>query len=387
MKKLLLRMDLSARLHASMDNIFMERYIRRQKRSLEKIYAGHPYLVNTFYVPGEICQLFDVETVYMERLTGFAAANGFIPNLELYRISNRLPGCACSYQSGFDYLLSNLGMPQPDGFVALSYACDDAWAYCSFASKKYSAPFFFVDAPNSVEAFGDHLRELYKKLKSKYRKVKSIEEVVEVSNQTIELKAKIDRLRFDNPGILDSMDAFRLFTVYNDLGSMQALDIMKNLWEKMLKVRETYILPKGLKILWMGVIPLFYNRIVADMEKRYGCKVVFEELFDFNGNMLSVSNFFNDLAVRIMTSSYFSVKNRLETNERYINAMRVDGVLHFSQRNCKSLPSMVPILRRNMLEAGIPFVEVSGDVIEPEYFRVDSFWSMLDAFFENFGEG
>jgi len=382
MKELIHRMDLSARLHIGMGNTYLAEYIELQRNSLEKICEGSPYTASTFYIPGEIYSLFDMEAIYIERLAGFAAANKLLPNIQFYCSINRLPECACSYQIAFDSFLRNNKIPYPNEIVALSYACDDGWMYGCYASDKYEIPFHFIDSTRDEKALGEQLRALHSRLRTRYKEINSIEDIVEISNRTMASKEEIDRLRFENPGIMDSMDAFRMFTSYNDLGNYKILDILNNLKDSIYQRLKTYRYPSGPKILWLGVIPLYHNRIVADLEKRYGCKVVYEELFDFTSSYLSVSSFFDDLARRIQSTVFFTLQNRLEAIEGYCRAIGIDGILHFSQRNCKFLPSMVPILRREMEKKKVPFVEVSGDVIEPQCFEIDRFWNVMDVFFE-----
>lgn len=383
MKELIHRMDLSARLHMGMGNTYLAEYIELQKASIEKICAGHPYIASTFYMPGEIYRLFDIETIYIERLAGFAAANRLLPDIKLYSCVNRLPECACSYQIAFDSLLRKNCIPYPREIVALSYACDDAWMYGYYASEKYRIPFQFIDVPRNLEILGEQLKDLFSKLSGRYRGKNSIREIVDISNKTIALKEEIDKLRFENPGIMNSMDAFRMFTLYNDLGNPKVFDILNNLKKRIHENLKGYTSPTGPKILWLGVIPLYHNRIVADLEKRYGCKIVYEELFDFTNQYLSVENFFYDLASRIEKSVFFSLQNRLESIMHYKKEMGFDGIVHFSQRNCRFLPSMVPVLRREMEKAGIPFVEVGGDVVDPNDFNIERFWNVMDVFFES----
>ncbi|WP_176758971.1 2-hydroxyacyl-CoA dehydratase family protein [Alkaliphilus peptidifermentans] len=382
MKALVHRMDLSARLHKGLGSTYLSQYLEMQKKSLEKILAGGSYIASTFYMPSELFKLLDIEVIYIERLTGFTAANQLLTNIQFYRSLNNLPECGCSYQIAFDSLLSNKHIPWPSEIIALNYACDDGWIYGSYASAKYSVPFHFVEVNRDTQALAVDLKDLYNKLRSKYIEKNSIEKIVEISNSTMAVKEEIDALRLENPGIINSMDAFRIFTLYNDLGDLQTFDILNDLKNKIHEGLQSYQKPSGAKILWLGVIPLYHNRIITDLEERYVCRVVYEDLFDFTNRYLSVDGFFNDLASRIESSVFFSLQNRLDAIQRYNKTIEIDGIIHFSQRNCKFLPSMVPILRREMEKANIPFVEVSGDVIESQYFNIEGFWNVMDVFFE-----
>ena len=134
------------------------------------------------------------------------------------------------------------------------------------------------------------------------------------------------------------------------------------------------------RILWLGVLPLYRNSIISDIEKKLGYKVVCEEMFNFSDIRLAQDTFFKDLAQRIMCSRFFTLENRIEAMFNNIRDFGIRGIIHFSQRNCSFLPPMVPSIREKAEEERLPFIEISGDVVDPDFFDENKAWQQLNAF-------
>lgn len=387
MNKLAHKMDLARRFAQAGSQFYMDIYIASQLALLKDIWAGEPYMAATYYIPGELLSLFELKALFIERTAGFGAANNIIPNSELLQSRYGLPGVGCSYQSYFHAMLEEGILPGPEGFIASRYACDDAWLYGKSLAAKYGLPFYLIDLikeePVKAENYlAEQFEQLYRELSKKYKRGRSISEVVELSNRTIELKNEIDRLRLDYPGVIDSSEGFKLFTLYNDLGKEVAFEAFKELLREIKGKLEGYSQPEVPRILWMGVLPLYKNRIILDIEKRYGCRVVYEELFDYGPYLLSEGNFFKDLAHRVVKDLYFSVEARLNAALDSVERLKIAGIIHFSQRNCRFLPPMLPVMQRRFVEKVVPFVDICGDAIVADGFSEEQCWNRLDVFFE-----
>lgn len=374
-------MDLAVRLHEGVNDSWTSRYLLSQKDTLDRINGGKPYIACTFYVPGELCRLFDVEVLYTERFSGYGAAFRLFRDLERHREARGLGKGICSYQLMLDCLLNNKAIPMPHSAIALSYTCDDAWMYYRSICEEANIPFTLISVNSSLESLAGQFESLHEALDERYKRARTIDEVVEISNSTMEIKGAIDRLRLEHPGIMNSMEGFKLFTLYNDLGTTTACDILNELMQQLEKKVLEYSPCKGKRILWLGLVPLYNNKIIHLIEKRYDCRIVYEELFDFTDIKLEAASFFTSLARRIFESVFFSTENRMKAIECYIKQMDIDGIVHLSQRNCRFLPSIFPQLRSSMEALNIPFAEVTADVVDPLFGNEDKIWGRLDEFF------
>ncbi len=381
------RMDLAARFHEAKAEFHTAKLIRKQVDVFKRIEQGAPYLATTFYVPGELLEMFDVQAIYIERTAGFAAATKIIPYPVQQGLGLGFPECGCSYQAMFDLLVKRGFLPEPHGFIASNFACDDAWMYCQTAAARCKVPFDFIDVTGepgeaSIRYLACQLESLGENLELRFKRKSTMDEIVKRSNEAMNIKLWIDDMRVKYPGIISSIIGLKLFTLYNDLGSSAALEILQCLKEEVESRIPGYRSENKPRLLWLGIIPLYRNSLISDIEQKYGCRIVLEELFKYTRQQLSCENLYYDLARRIASTVFFSMENRLSFILKHIEAMNVDGVIHFSQRNCRFLPPMVPVLRSRLKKKGIPFVEIQGDAVDPSCFDESRCWNQLDVFFE-----
>lgn len=382
------KMDLAARFAEGYKVDYLALFLRHQLEVLERIDAGEDYLAATYYVPGELLASFDVPVLFLERTSGFAAANGLIDNPGLKARQYRMPSCGCSYQMLMECLFNENILPPPKGFIAASYSCDDAWMYCRMASLRYGVPFYLVDIAHgareaaSVNYLENQLSGIYDALASQYPTARTRDEVVRASNEAIGLKHDIDALRTGYPGILESAEGFKIFTLYNDLGRDYALKVLDSLYQTLRKRTPDYSLPDGPRLIWLGVIPLYHNNLIKEIEKKYSCRIMYEELFEFGEDYITEEDFFRGLSRRIVNSIFFSPEQRLNAILGYIGSMRIDGIIHFSQNNCRFLPPGFSLLQRKLAEHGIPTVDIGGDVVYRDGFDAARCWDRMDVLFE-----
>ncbi|MDR0286546.1 MAG: 2-hydroxyacyl-CoA dehydratase family protein, partial [Clostridiales bacterium] len=293
MNGLLSKLDLAVRFHESRDEYYMAQYLRNQYDVLKDITeCKKEYLVASYYVPGELLELFDVQTVYMERFAGLAAAWRLFENPATQAEAQGFPSGRCSYQALFHLLIQSEIIPKPVGFAALSFACKDAWTYCTDAAEQYKLPFYYIDIPKTTEKdqlayLSKQLEELYEKLKTTFQLKTSIEKVVTASNEAQKIKHEIDAFKIKNPESVNIIDSFKLFPLYNDLGKKSTVQILKAFKDKITNNSAHADEQDKAKILWLGIVPLYKNSLLKDIENKLNCKIVAEEMFDFGTVKLS----------------------------------------------------------------------------------------------------
>jgi len=366
----------------------MSEYLRNQFDLLKNITEHKKrYLAASYYVPGELLELFDVEAVYMERFAGLAAAWRLFDNPVAKAEAQGFPSGRCSYQALFHLLIEGGVIPKPAGFAALSYACKDAWMYCRDAAERYNLPFYYIDIPKAAgndqhANLAKQLEELYEKLKTTFPLKVNIEKVVAASNKAQAIKHEIDDFRIKNSESANIMDLFKLFPLYNDLGKESTVQILRYFKDKLEKDSIQTDERNVARILWLGIIPLYKNSLLKDIENKLECKIVGEEMFDFGMTKLSNDTFFEDIARRIISSRFFSWKSRMKAILKSAKNLKIKGIVHFSHRNCGFLPPQVPHIRKIAEEMKISFVELKGDVVDPAYFDGQQMWEQLTFFVE-----
>ncbi len=381
---ILSKLDLAVRFYKSQDEQYMTQYLSNQLSLMKNITENKKeYLAASYYVPGELLELFDVQAVYIERFAGIAAAWRIFDNPALQAETKGFPHGRCSYQAMFHLIMEEEIVPKPVGFTALSFACNDAWTYCKDAAKQYEIPFYYVDitkatGKDQLKYLAQQLEEMYNNLKKIFPLKSSIEEVVAASNEAQRIKQDIDVFRIKNPESFNVMDLFKIFPLYNDLGKKSAIEIL-NLFKN--KIENVKTNDKDLpRVLWLGIIPLYKNSIIKDIEDKLNCRIVCEEMFDFGMPKLSCYTFFEDLARRIISSRFFTWENRTDAIFKTVDQFNIKGIIHFSHNNCRFLPPLVPHIKYKAKEENIPFIEIKGDVVDPYYFDEKNMWGKLKSF-------
>jgi len=388
MNGLLSKLDLAVRFHESRDEHYMAHYLRNQYDVLKNITeCKKEYLVASYYVPGELLELFDVQTVYMERFAGLAAAWRLFENPAEKAEAQGFPSGRCSYQALFHSLIESEIIPKPVGFAALSFACKDAWTYCRDAAEQYKLPFYYIDIPKTNEKdqltyLARQFEKLYEQLKTTFPLKTNIEKVVTASNEAQEIKHEIDAFKIKNPESVNIIDSFKLFPLYNDLGKESTVQILKDYKDKIEETNVAVDRHNIARILWLGIVPLYKNSLLKDIENKLDCRIVGEEMFDFGTVKLSNNRFFEDLARRIISSRFFTWESRMEAIFKSARDFDIKGIVHFSHRNCGFLPPLVPQIRKKAEEEKTPLIEIQGDVVDPAYFDEQQMWERLDLFHE-----
>lgn len=390
MNELIYKMDLSARFALGLGNLSLAQFLTSQLQTLRTCLETKHYIASTFYIPREILEQYNVPVIYMERLVGYAAAYQI---LEVgYSDESMIPSEGCSYQKMFLQLLKNNLFPVPNLIISSNFPCDDANNCAVNVSNLYHIPKFEIEIIKNKEAWNiNYIAEQYQQLNtflsSRYGRKKYYDEIIEQSNLANELKKRIDNLRFKYPCILNTTEAFKIFTIFNDIGTVNASNVLKLLLEELEQRTENYEAVRTKKILWLGIIPLYHNALLNEVERKYNCSILFEELFYFSEITLSKDSIYQDLANRMQDTIFYTTESRINFLNQMIGEFNIDGVIHFSHQNCRFLPPIVPIIRKNLLIKDVPFVELNGDVVIPAKYNKVQNERNLDIFFEMINGG
>ncbi len=384
---LLAKLDLTVRYHTSIGQHYMAAYLQNQYNLLKNITEKQKqYIAATYYIPGELLACFDAEAVFLERFAGLAAAWRLLDHPVARADATCFPADGCSYQALFHLLLTEKIIPKPEAFAAMNFSCRNAWRYCKSETQRHYLPFFHVDVPRilsqrQIHILADELQTLYNRLCKMFPVKAEIQDVVQASNEALAVQQKINAFRRAHPEKCSTIDFLKLFPLYNDLGKPDTPDILQGFLKRLTEAdtSDTGNIPR---VLWLGIVPLYRNSLLTQIEKQGNCRIVWEEMFDFGNIKLSCDSFFTDLAKRILTSRFFTQENRLTDIAQSIKDFGAQGIIHFSQRNCRFLPSAVPLIRQKAQELQIPFLELRGDAVDPGYFDEQAAAMQLEQFYE-----
>jgi benzoyl-CoA reductase/2-hydroxyglutaryl-CoA dehydratase subunit BcrC/BadD/HgdB len=348
-------LDLAVRLLRGSGRDFLSGYLFHQKSVLERIKSGKPYILSTYYFPSEIAAIFDVEFLYIERTVGLYVGS----NMAVGEDTGELPKWICSYQKAFFEMIKEGVLPLPYAMIAIRYPCMDAVKLCEHLHKTFHVPIHYI----AVDTLERDLMKIYSKLDKWFLRKQTTYETICLSNQARRLKRKVDRYRMQYPGIIKSDDCLKIFTLENDFGKPIAVSVLGQLLECIEKRTEEYQTSWKVSVFWMGLIPLYQNSILTEMEGRYPCKFVFEELWLFGANELSEYAFIDEMAKKIRESLFFDTNERINRLIKWIKDFDTNVVVNFSQKNCSFLPPQIKQINRRFENEGIKVYHLGADVV------------------------
>jgi len=361
MNDLIKKMDLSIRMLLHTDKKYLAFYLSYQKQKLERIIAGRPYVLCSYYFPSELTSMFDTEFLYIERIVGLAVSSNIMKGKERPIFTNDI----CSYHNAFVDLIENNIIPKPQFIMALSYPCHDAKMLCEYLHSRYNIPLYIISGQN----YERELKKGFHILKERYSLCQNINETVEFSNQAVTLKKEIDRYRLKYPGIMKSDEMLKIFTLENDFGSREAVDMLKLVLKTIKDKTLQHSYPDSLRILWMGLIPLYDNSILSHIEKCFPCTFVYEEMWMFGHYFLTEDNFFENLSSKIRTSLFYHTRDRIERLLTVVKETKAELIINFSQRNCSFLPPKIKEIEAAFAKEGLVLKNLDADVVRGGFER------------------
>ena len=153
--------------------------------------------------------------------------------------------------------------------------------------------------------------------------------------------------------------------------------------EKSKKVKENGISKKYKRILWIHFAPLYNNNILEYLEEELGCFIVFDITSHIYWSEYHIDKPLESLAERAM--SHFYLGKAEERNRMYAEIIRdykIDGVIHMMHNGCRAIPGASWQVRDVADESDVPYLEVSGDCIDPRGFSEEQMKLRLEAFKE-----
>ena len=363
------KIELSIRFFQAGNKKNIAEYLRGQVTVLINMYSGQPYILCTYYFPSELANMYDTNFIYVERIVGLAIS------LNILKLDKKtpLPHNICSYQKAFIQMIEIGLIPMPELIIAVEYPCDDAVSLCKYIHNTYQIPILYI----KTQSLKEDLQKIYTYLNKHYIIKNKISDVVEKANKANKLKNEIDFYRIYYPGILSSDTFLKIFPIENDFGSDSAIEILKNLLCVIKKNTQNYVSKHQLRILWMGLIPLYNNNILSKAEVCFPCKFVYEEMWMFSNSIISEEHFVEDMAQKIRNSFFYNVDKRLQKVIEIVKKMRINLVINFSQKNCGFLPQSIPIFQDYFSKSKIEFYNLGCDVVHGN-FNIENLFSLIE---------
>lgn len=283
-------------------------------------------------------------------------------------------------------------IPIPKAFVSTT-VCNDMCNNIAMLANKYSVKHFCIDIPyDSSEESVSYLATQYEKMFKFLKDISDIKpdsefihQVLKDSEESLMYMKDALEMRKNKPALLYGGPMLKFRNINFLRGSKETLGVLKEFYEMMNFRKQNNITPvsnEKVRILWDGSSPIFAGDFFRKIEQEFGAIIVADPMccFTYLDNYKDDQNVFYNLS-KIMLNNSLSHNNSkiiIEKAKEY----KVDGVIHFGQQNCNVINSKNWILKNDMKEAGIPYLELTCDLVDKRNFGVEQLYTRIEAFVE-----
>lgn len=339
-------------------------------------------------------------------------AAGLVPvNMELaagwlasLRLSDKYIACCegngcspsvCSYHKATLGLLQSGGLDHPRAAAISSHICDGSIGTVNYWKQHYGTNTFILDVPfqktpDSTAYLTRQFEELIAWIENYTGQALSEEKIREaliLSNQAREYWTQVQTLRKGNPAVPGRYMLRNLFGATFLFGSRFGLDVMRTYHEEM---RQKYTAPqnqaspaKRKRILWIHFAPLYHNTLLEYLEESLACSIVYDITGYIYWQQYDPDMPLESLAQRAASHFYLGeAEKRQKLYADIIQEYRIDGVIHMMHNGCRAIPGASWQVRDTTDALGVPYLELSGDCIDPRGFSAEQMKLRLEAFGE-----
>nr|WP_297935940.1 2-hydroxyacyl-CoA dehydratase family protein [uncultured Lachnoclostridium sp.] len=346
-------------------------------------------------MPSEIFYAMGLTPIFVESLGSFLASvkmnDKIIKKAENLGVNQDI----CAYHKCVIGALSDGYIPYPKAFVHSSYWCDDMIKVGDYLASQFKQNVFNIDIPfhydeDAVDYVANQFEELthyLEKVTGHTFDMEKLKEAFRYSNEAREYWVKANKLREESPCLMYGSDAMQMLPMLlSKLGHPEAVDVLKTFYEELLYRRENPdcgIGKERFRLLWLHFFPFYDINMMRYIEKELGAVIAFEENCNVYWEELDENEPFRSLAKKIMQHTGFgSASNRVKAIQKFVEQYKIDGVVHFSQTCCRPFRGSVSFIRDALREDGVPFLELSGDVLDSRNYSEGQLKIRIDAFIE-----
>ncbi|MDI6894175.1 MAG: 2-hydroxyacyl-CoA dehydratase family protein [Bacillota bacterium] len=336
--------------------------------------------------------------VMPEMAAGFAAAWRGSQHLIVRADGEGFPSDLCSFHRCALGLALEGWLPRPDAVVATSIFCDGAKKFLHHASRLFSVPYFLIDVPyepgaSAVRAVAARLREVAAELEGMGRgfDARRLPFALALSNQARGHYLEAMRLRRHRPAPWRGSEALSyasvFFTAFGSPGGVRIYRALARSLAARLRRGRFAVPVERRRLLWLHFRPFYPGPLMSFLEVDQGAVIAVEEMTHLWWQELDPGHPWESLGGKITSHFLWGpVDRRVEVMLQLARDYGVDGIVHYSHWGCRQSTGAVSILRQASAQAGIPFLNLDGDCIDPRNGREEQARTRLEAFLESIPE-
>lgn len=365
---------------------------------------GVPVAWLTVCVPLEVIRGMGILPFYPESYAAYCSARRITEDLIAIAEAKGYATDLCAYaKTTFGSMISGKGpfgpMPRPSVLISSNNQCGTVINWWRAVGRYYGVPCFFIDAPRvKREPTDSELRYIESQLHSMVgyleaqtgRKLHEsiFQEVMDLSNQALDLYVRILRLRRHRPAPYSAGDIFtHIFPIVTLGGTTLAVEHFQLLLDEIVsRVQRSEGITghERFRLLWDN-IPLWHRLDMFDYLAEKGVVVAADTYTSsWEYPPLDTKDPFKDMARRV-TALYTNrgLDYRIKWISRLIEEYQVDGLLWHSNHSCKAdSVGQMDLITALQQRYHLPALLFEGDMADLHYYSDDQTKKKFDAFIE-----
>jgi hypothetical protein len=389
--------------------------IENDKRVIECVENGEPFLASQFTNPVEILSAMDIPWYFHVAQQFAASGTGGGPHtLEDLDGMDKLaipPDCCTLLKLLLYYQVSGL-LPIPTAYLALTEPCDGvAGLHAAFMNHPdwRDVPAFAPDPPygsdgRSIDYFANEMKQMVEfitKHTGKTLEIERLKEIVEETNKGYALWMEYNELRRAVP---TPHSYIMPMSCFYRLNSMGAGDPEKTEWyknmianaEMRLRENKPEVPNQRIRVFWYDIQPMFFGEIVPWMEQEWGGVIAMDMVSYCPYQLVDPStedSLFRGLARRafqdgpMIHQARGLADNVISDLTRIVRDYKIDCVIFPGHMGHKDMSASTSLMRETCRDLGVPFLYIGMDICDKRYTSVEEIKGKISQFFTAMGLG
>lgn len=348
-------------------------------------------VMSNVFMPTEIFYALDIYPILPEVASGVSANFG-IASSSLYEVEDVIYSKdLCSVHRSLVGLVKMGFLPKPNFLVVTNQPCHSAIHSFFLISRELGGDFNVIDVPYKYDELtlnyvSETLKKVFEKLskstgtRDSFNRLKT---AIFYSNEARKYLVEINEMRKREVVIEGRKFLGYVGMIFSSFGSKYGVKFFRALRDEIrVRIKRREFLPVKKRIYWMHLGPYFKTDIFDWFNKK-GAYIVFEETSKVYWDEFDINEPFVSLAKKVLSSTAFSnVDDRFSLAMEGINEYKAHGVVIFNQWGCRQGAGNSYILRKRLVDKGIPSIVIDGDLVDETNFPKEQIKTRLEGFLE-----
>lgn len=301
-------------------------------------------------------------------------------------------GSICSYHKAVIGALEAGMLPPPKIAVFSSHLCDGGSLMARYLQQRFQTKVIVLNVPyendrNTSEVkLRDQIASALKFLEGYGTGEASetrLKTALDLSNKGSNLLREANKIR-STKYLFEGYLALRnMYGASFLLGCQKGTDIAGAYYEELKQKEE-----KGRgapRLLWVHFAPLYDGELMQTFENDLGMKVAFDLTGHIYWNAFHIEKPVEALTKKMLSHFFLGdFRGRKALYERLLKEYGIDGIVLFQHQNCRAISCSAWEFREVAGQLHLPYLEISGDCIDPGAYSKAQICLRMEAFAERF---